>query len=176
MACNSNNDYVDSPLRSEETPKAKAPGVIPKDVGLSEIITLPTQHTWRDLDEYYRDKLPEFYREDYYDNLRESVLFHLVFPFRFQEQADKETIEYYFGEMQQVGLMDPDAFLTVAARMFLNGWTKEQVRAAAKERYDKNLEVFASLNNPQQALDKYGAKHDKLQRFAANFPNRWGSY
>ena len=175
-ACNFDSEAVESPLKLTQVPQSKAPGVIPPGVGLNEIVNLPEQHTWRDLDAYYREQLPAFYGTDYYNNLRELVLFHMVNPFHFEKEAGKEVLEYYFNEMQQVDLMNPDAFLAVAASLFLNGWTKEQVRAAAADRFEKNRKVFSTFDDPETALKKYAEKHERLKRFAANFPNRWGGY
>ncbi len=175
LACNAFDEKPDEHLMAG-IPESKAPGVIPPDVELNSIVSFPARHTWRDLHDFYQNELPKFSRTDYYDNLRELTLFHLVKPFKFQVEADKETLEYYFREMQQVDLMDPDAFLAVAAALFLKGWSKEEVREAARARFEKNMETFKTFANPEQALEKYGEKHQKLLRFANNFPNRWGSY
>ena len=175
IACNTFDEKPDEHLMAG-IPESKAPGVIRTDVGLNSIVSFPTRHTWRDVDDFYKKELPKFLGTDYYDNLRELTLFHLVKPFKFQVDADKETLEYYFKEMQQVDLMDPDAFLPVASALFLKGWSKDQVREAARARFEKNMETFKTFADPEQALKKYGEKHQKLLRYAKNFPNRWGFY
>ncbi len=138
--------------------------------------SLPHQYTWRDIDDFYHTALPKYVGTDYYDNLRELALFHLVFPFEFEREADKAALEYYFKEMQEVDLMDPKAFIIVAVALFQKGWTKEAVREAAYARYVKNMETLKSLDNPESAMKKYADKHQNLLRFAENLPNRWGSY
>lgn len=175
IACTPDQDKFDH-QQLVNVPKSDAPGVIPNEVGLTAIVSLPNEHTWQDLDEFYKTELPKFSGTDYYDNLRELVLYHLVYPFKIQTNADKETLAYYFGEMQEVELMNPDAFLAVASALFLKGWSKEEVREAARVRYEKNMETFRSLDNFEEALAKYGDKHEKLLRYSRNFPNRWGAY
>jgi len=177
FGCNPKEDLNKESLKNLELKSShRAPGVIPGDIGLIGIIQAPATHTWKDLDNYYRVKLPHYIGEDYYENLRELVLNQLVLEFDMPKNADKETLEFYINEMSQVELMDPDAFIRTAVPLLLHSWSKEKIRVFAKERYEKNMIFIQTLDNPEKVLAKYGERYEKLRKFSKTFPNRWGSY
>jgi hypothetical protein len=177
FGCNPNEDlHKESSENLELKSSQRAPGVLPRGIGLNEIIQAPTTHTWKDLDNYYRVELPRYRVEDYYENLRELVLNQLVLEFDMPKNAHKETLEFYINEMCQVDLIDPDAFIRTAVPLLLHSWSKEKIRELAKERYEKNMMFIQTLDNPERVLAKHGERFEKLRKFSETFPNRWGSY
>ncbi len=150
--------------------------MVPDDNPLFDIVSTPSAHDWRDVDRFYRKTLPRYADTDYYSSLRHMALIHLVKPFQFQQAADLETLEYYFGEMQQVDFMDWQAFTAVAAALFLKGWSREEISQAALARYDRNMAFIQAATSPASTLEKLKKGQEELLQFAHNFPDRWGGY
>ncbi len=157
-------------------PPAVAAGIVPADNPLFRIASFPSEHDWHDVDRFYKEELPRYASTDYYSSLRHMALIHLVNPFQFQQHADRKTLEYYFGEMQQVDFMDWQAFTAVAAALFLKGWSREQIQKAAMDRYERNMAFIQSATGSEKTLESLKESQEELLRFANNFPNRWGSY
>jgi len=146
---------------------SRAPGILPKDLDVNDILFYPNKHTWRDLDEYYREKLPNHLGQDYYENLRKVVLVTLVEPFEMDQFADKATLEFYLAEMMQVDyLPDPVAFIRVAKALHAKGWEGKRLSSLAKERMDKDLRFLSTLKHPERALERYEPKQEQLKTFA----------
>lgn len=168
-----------SPTRDEPTASLAASfeaGKVPAENPLLEIASMPSHHTWRDVDRFYRETLPRYAGTDYYSSLRHMALIHLVNPFQFQQHADRKTLEFYFGEMQQVAFMDWQAFTTVAAALFLKGWSREEISRAAMDRYERNMAFIQAASGSPDMLESLKKGQEELLQFANNFPNRWGSY
>ncbi|MFQ5446297.1 MAG: hypothetical protein ACE5FF_05130 [Saprospiraceae bacterium] len=152
------------------------PGVIPKDIDLNKFIFSPSRYTWKDLDNYYRNTLPDHLGKSYYGNLRKATLQHLVDVFHMPQYAGKEDIEYYVNEMQDVKLMQPTVFMIACAALKKHGWTDKAIRDLARDRYEKNMEfINSSFENPEQVLPKLGDQMEQLHKFSKTFPSGWAS-
>lgn len=145
-------------------------GVIPKDIDLYEFINFSDRYTWKDLDNYYLNTLPKHFGKSYYSNLKKATLIHLVDVFDMPKYAGKEKLEFYVQEMQLLEWYPPQTFIEAVSALKDHGWSEEQIRQQALDRYQKNIAFMSKTSKtPNETLAKLNEEMGHLKAFADGY-------
>jgi len=170
IACNKEFDSTDLKTDDfETTVGTRVNGQIPGDIGLNDIVLHAHNHTWKDLDAYYRTEVLHTHANtDYFKNLKNVVYWHLITQFKMLEDADVEVIEYYVKEQLETKLIvNIDIFLMSLDK--LEGvWSDEQLADAALNRYHKNVHyIDNNFQDPKAYYEKVIYDLNKLSKYAS---------
>ncbi len=153
-----------------------APGVVPSDIGLFDMTLEPEKHTWRDLDDFYKNVVLKKSEESYFSDLRKMTIWHLVEQFGLLEKADIMTIDYYIHEQRKLDLVDGAVFAQCLERLKAEGEVmNEMVKFLGNEQYEKS-KAYALANFTPEFWEKHGPEFEKIKVIAASVPDRWGQY
>ncbi len=174
VACNKEFDGNDLGTDDyESTVATQVNGQIPGDIGLYDIVLHAHNHSWKDLDAYYRmEVLLTHANTDYFKNLKNVVYWHLVTQFKMLEDADVEVIEYYVNEQLETELIvNIDIFLMSLDK--LEGvWSDKQLADAALNRYHKNVDyIDNNFQDPKAYYEKVVYDLNKLTKYASGKSN-----
>ncbi|MDZ4683271.1 MAG: hypothetical protein SH848_06565 [Saprospiraceae bacterium] len=151
-----------------------APGVVPSDIGLSEITLDPDHHTWKDLDDFYKNVVLKKTEESYFSNLQKTTIWHLVEQFGILEKADFQTISYYLEEQRKINLVDGEVFAKCLEKM-KGRWMNDAIKLVGMQQYEKS-KAYAEANFSPEFWEKHGMKFEKIKEVAQSVPDRWGQY
>lgn len=153
-----------------------APGVVPSDIGLYDIVLHPEKHTWKDLDAFYKNVVLTKKEESYFHNLQKMTIWHMVEQFGMLEKADDRTVEYYLMEQinMQTGLVDGEVFAKCLERI-KSFWLNDAIKMHGMQQYEKS-KAYAQANFKPEFWEKHAAEYEKIREVAKSVPNRWGQY
>lgn len=143
---------LDNRLDSDKRPK----GGIPSDIGFKEIAFDTANHTWRDLDNYYRQVILVKYADrDFTNNLKNVCIIHLVETYKMNEKADLATVEFYINEQANFPyLVSPERFMRCLNRM-KGHWDEPRIAQLVENVRQKQIKSFQ---------EKYSNKPDVVKR------------
>lgn len=151
-----------------------APGVVPSDIGLNDIIFHPDKKTWEDLDVFYREVVLSKEHESYFSNLKKMTIWFLVNKFNLLEKADKKTIAYYIKEQTTINMVDADVFAKCLENM-KGYWPNMAIKDIGTKQYEKSkAHLISSFGN--DFWEKEATKFEKIKDVVKSVPDRWGRY
>lgn len=113
---------------------------IPLDITFYEI-AFSGETTWKDIDQFYREKFLQQKETPGYLNLQQIILAHLISSpnSHFLEEAPQETIAYYVDEMANMErLLQPE--LIARCLPILSGyWDEAKIQTVASQVYHKAI-------------------------------------
>lgn len=174
ISCSQDKDsalYTAEKLLEKEAqmhPVNDFPGKIPMNIGgLGDIVLNPDQHTWQDLDRYYREELPKYEGEHFYENLKSKLFFHLIEQFRIDEEADIESVSYYTREQFASDfLVAPHLFVRCLERMRSEGaYPPHIMRRHVFHKYHDLMNKIAQRDDPEGFLERFGYRYEALRKF-----------
>ncbi|TVR88929.1 MAG: hypothetical protein EA411_03705 [Saprospirales bacterium] len=179
MACQSDqNDTllsIEEDLTSEAriSPSSDFPGKVPADLSFWDVVLHPQDHSWEDLDDYFRNDLPKHKGEEYYSNL-ESVLFsHLIGQFNIDREADLETVLFYTKrQFQRDFLAEPELFVRCLERLDEDGYSPRFLAPYVIGVHDRLMKTISEMDDPDAYLVKHGHKYHTLEQFEAELKER----
>ncbi|GIV32401.1 MAG: hypothetical protein KatS3mg030_703 [Saprospiraceae bacterium] len=173
QVANENSHFASELNRAKED--ATLPnGVIPKDIDLNEFINFSDRYTWKDLDDYYLNTLPAHFGKSYYNNLKKATIQHLVEVFDMPKYADRDKLEFYVNEMQSFEWFPPQPYIRAVSALKNHGWTEEQIKQLALERYQKNAAFISKTFESSDTGEKLTQLNEEMQRlkeFIEGFSN-----
>ncbi len=167
LSCNK-----ERPFKTEDAgpqASARAVGQIPSDIGLHDIVLHPEDHSWKELDSYYRNEvLIKHHNEDYFENLKNAAFWHLIEQFKMLEQADPETIAFYVNQQLQAKRINNIDIFLMSLEKLKGVWSNEKIAHAAMSRYQKNIDyINANFQYPTKELERTGYDLNKLTKYAS---------
>ena len=86
---------------------------------------------------------PDFFSEENAadhskDNLRKAAITHLIDHFKFADDADVATREFYLNEITKVNLTNP-ASTKILLESMRAYWPTERIAAFGRQEYDRNM-------------------------------------
>ncbi len=107
---------------------------------LNPIIFNPSQHSWSDINRYYKEAIPKQKNSPHYRELKYVSIWHLFMQFDLSKEGSQRDIEFYYNE---ISAFDWYGDVRVTAQC-LEGlkpyWTQEKIREAAKHQHDKYMQ------------------------------------
>lgn len=147
-----------------------APGVVPSDIGLNEIVLHPSDHTWKDLDQFYRTVVLNHQQDSYFISLKKMTINSLIMQFDLLEKADLKTIEFYIHEQETLDLVYPEVFVKSLERM-KGHWSNEKIRHLALKKYSDGISFIKNnLKDPDSFMKENGSKFEAIKSFAESIP------
>lgn len=140
-------------------------GIIPSDHKANTLTSLVGKYSLADLDDYYRNILPQEKRRDYYDNVRKVLISSMVQSYGLAEKGDDKAIKYYLHELQALKLMNPTITLKILVRAE-KSMAPEEVKNIASKIYDFNQKVIAEMDNPNPYLAATDQEWEKIKAFS----------
>jgi hypothetical protein len=142
--------------------------MFPDTIFSDEIVANYKNHSWRDLDHYYRHTLPAYHNnQDYTENLKKHVIFQLSNPvWNFFANADAATLGFYVHEMEAFSFQDAATLKYLQA---LEGkWPAENIRQTALACHNKTQQYLREhMKDPEAALAQVEAPLNALKNYAA---------
>ncbi len=141
---------------------------VPLDIGLFEIVNQPAEHTWRDVDLFYKNILQTDHKHAaYFNNLRNMVFSHLINQFKMLESADLQTIEFYAKEQMKADFINNTDIFLMTLEALKGTWTREQREEAAFDRYNKNIAyINENFEDPKKGMDVFGDRTQNILDYA----------
>lgn len=163
--CNSSSESTNLIEDRTTIQQKSGKGILPSDHKVNELIMQIGNYSLADLDEYYRNVLPQEKKQDYYDNARKMLIASMVESYGLLEKGDDKAIKYYLNEISDLKLMNPKAILKilVQAEKIMD---REEVRSKAAEIYAFNLKAIAEIENPSPHLIKMKPKWEEIKTFS----------
>jgi len=161
-------DSIESNTLIEDKTKIQQPGgkgIIPSDHKVNELTTLVGNYSLADLDDYYRNILPQEKRRDYYNNVRKVLISSMVQSYGLIEKGDNESIKYYLYELQDLKFMDPNISLKLLIRAEKIMDSKE-VKNIAIKIYNLNEKAIAGMEKPKPYLADMTEKWKEIKLFS----------
>ncbi len=159
---------IESTALMEDRTKIQGPrpkGIIPSGHKCNELAMQIGKYSLADLDRYYRNVLPREKREDYYDNVRKTLISSMVQVYGLAEKGDDKSIAFYLNEVQELKLMQPDVTLKLLVRAE-KSMDPDEVKNIAGKIYDFNQKAIAGLDNPKSYLVDMWQKWEDIRVFS----------
>jgi hypothetical protein len=140
-------------------------GILPSDHKVNELTMQVGNYSLTDLDEYYRNVLPQEKKQDYYNNARKMLISSMVESYGLLEKSDDKAIKYYLNELSDLKLMNPNIILKilVQAEKIMD---HEEVRNKAIQIYAFNQKAIAEIEDPSPYVAKMGQKWEEIRLFS----------
>lgn len=140
-------------------------GIIPTDHKSNEYMTKIGKYSLADVDHYYRKVLPLEKQQDYYNNVRKTLISSMVQVYGLIEKGNDKAIKYYLNELLNLKLMDPSITLRLLNRAEKN-MNPEEVKSIARKIYDFNQKAIAGLDDPKSYLTDKWQKWEDIRVFS----------
>ncbi|MEL6675699.1 MAG: hypothetical protein AAFR61_26060 [Bacteroidota bacterium] len=139
----------------------------PADLPFFKVALKPSQYTWQDMDQWYKEELPKHKGKAYYDNLQAQFFSYLMHAHKFLEKADQASIAFYVAEIQDRPYL-LDYPLVLAYVEALEGyWSVEKRATVLQQEYDKNLQYLTT-----HFADNLPLREQKLAALQAAFQSQ----
>lgn len=145
-------------------------GILPTDHMVNKLTMQIGKYSLKDLDEYYRNTLPEEKENDYYNNARKMLIWSMVESYGLVENGENKLITYYLNETSSLKFMDPNIVLKmlVSAEEFMD---KNELKSTASKIYDLNKKAISALDDPAPYMAKMGQKWEEIRLFSESKTN-----
>lgn len=126
-------------------------GVLPMDNPVTTMAMRPDIYTWKDLDKLFKETVPGYEKEPYFENLKKVAIYHMVKDFSMCSSADNETIAFYTKELIKMNTIDPLVLEPMLKK--LDGfWTKAELNQVVHEAYAKNVPKLEKISPQSEDL------------------------
>ncbi len=161
-------------VKAQELPPVDDfPGKIPIELDFWDIVLQPDEHSWEDLDEYFRNELPKYEGKHFYDNLESVIFSHLIDQFELDKKADTETVEFYVQRLHKRNFLShPEGYVRCLKRLYDEGYTPRQLAPYTIGVYDRWMENIAYMDNLNEYLLNHGHKFNPLKEFEEKLKDR----
>jgi len=127
---------------------------------LNRIIFNPSQHSWSDIDRYYRESLPDRKGSPHYEELKFNCIWHLFKQFNLSEEGGQPELEFYYREISRMDWYGDVRVTALCLEGLKPYWTEANIKKAAKNEYNKwvkynndHFSDYEMLPNHQEGLD-----------------------
>jgi len=149
-------DEVLNPIKKNVQPPSNndepnPPEIPPNIPSLEKIIFFPKDHSWKDLDEFYREEMPKHEGLPYYENLQNIFFYHLSTQFSLCEEANQERIAFYLEEQAKLNYVVNFREYSKCLLALQGYWTNAKIKSMAHEVFTKGLKVINKLPSDKQS-------------------------
>jgi hypothetical protein len=141
-ACNQKTDeFIQKQKLSESLANGTAveyfPGLIPLGCKVYDFGFFQEEYTLNDLDDYYRNEVPEHQGELYYDNLRSVAIGFMINLYDMTNSGDYDMLEYYLDELEDI--KNPFHFedYIVCLKAMQGKWDERKIMDLAESLYNE---------------------------------------
>lgn len=163
------SDVAQPPFQEDDNQK---PAEIPPNIpALDKIVFFPKNHTWQDLDQFYREEMPKHEGLPYYENLQNIFFYHLNKQFNLCEEANPEKVAFYIEEQAKMNYVLNFKEFTKCLLSLEGYWSNAKIKALAKEVLQKGMKVIENFPKEKQSkifMNEYGIiYYDKIMLLPA---------
>ena len=162
MSCSNRQDNLQIEIPHAAKLPPEGAGQIPSDNPVMMMTYNSANYTWRDMDAYYRNVMPQENEKHYFKNLKNMAFANLVNVFKLPEQAPAEVVAYYVEEQAAMPYTPFVSEFTKCLDKLDGYWSKDKIRKIAQDRYEKTKSYYLNNKVWKTKWENEKSKYDAL--------------